>query len=118
MATTLPDTPPQLVSAGASSATEVQVIFSEPLDQTTAETAAHYQIDNGVTVSGASLTADANIVVLATSSLSTGITYTLTVNNVTDTAGNPIAANSQTSFEYTEYTYLSVSYTHLTLPTN
>ena len=37
-------------------------------------------------------------VTLATSAQSRGTTYTLTVNQVTDEAGNPIAANSQMSF--------------------
>ena len=97
-----PDTtPPQISSVEATGAgTQVSVVFSEGVEQTSAETASNYAIDNSVTVSSASLGADGRTVTLTTTPLALGITYTLTVNNVVDLASNPIAANSQAQFQY------------------
>ena len=97
-----PDTtPPQISSVEATGAgTQVSVVFSEGVEQTSAETASNYAIDNSVTVSSASLGADGRTVTLTTTPLALGITYTLTVNNVVDLASNPIAVNSQAQFQY------------------
>jgi chitodextrinase len=101
-----PDTTaPSLLLAQADDAWTVSVTFSEVLDEASAETATNYTIDNGVSVTLATLAADGKSVVLDTSPLVEGVTHTLTVNNVADLAGNPIAANSQTQFTFvTVYT--------------
>ncbi|MFH1745915.1 MAG: Ig-like domain-containing protein [Planctomycetota bacterium] len=78
----------------------VVVTFTEPLEQTTAETSANYAIDHGVNVSSATLEPDRITVTLITSTLQPDITYTLTVNNVKDLAGNPIDPNSTASFAH------------------
>jgi hypothetical protein len=94
-------TPPTLVSASGSVTFDtVTVAFSEPVDPTTAQTTANYQISGGLTVSAAVLGAapNDNVVVLTTSKQAEGATLTLTVNNVKDAAGNAIAANSQIQF--------------------
>ena len=92
-------------AAGTRPLTGVRVWFSEPLDQASAQTAANYQIWDGVTVTSATLSAPPgnpgdNIVILATSAQTPGRTYTLTVNNVKDQAapGNPVAAGSTVQF--------------------
>ncbi len=101
---TADDVPPTLVSASGSAAfTTVRVVFSEPLDQTSAETAANYTLSGGVTVSGAALAAEAgtdgdHIVVLTTSRQAEGTDLTLTVSNVEDANGVSIAANSTIDF--------------------
>ena len=96
-----PDTdPPQLVAADAGSPTEVTISYSEPVEQTSAETAGNYAIDQGVTVSAAALALNGRDVVLTVSPLVEGVEHTLTVSNVTDTAGNSIAAGSQTAFSF------------------
>ena len=97
-----PDTtPPEISSVEAVGApTQVVVAFSEGVEQVSAEAASNYAIDNGVTVSAASLGADGRTVALTTTPLTQGIAYTLTVNNVVDLASNPIAANSQAQFQY------------------
>lgn len=99
-----PDTTPPVISAVESEgpSTEVAVNFSERLEPTSAETAANYTIDNGVTVSAASLDASARVVTLTVTPLSTGIAYTLTVNNVVDLSSNPIAPNSQAAFDHVD----------------
>lgn len=97
-----PDTTLPSISSVESegSPAEVVVNFSERVEQTSAESAANYVIDNGVTVSAASLDASARAVTLTVTPLSTGISYTLTVNNVIDLSSNPIAPNSQGTFQH------------------
>ena len=91
-------TAPQLTSAEAPDDTSVQVVYSEPVDQTTAETTGNYTLDGGATVSAAALGIERRSVMLTTSVLSPGAIYTVTVNSVTDNTGNTIAANSQQQF--------------------
>jgi len=95
-------TPPTLDAVLATSATAVEVVFSEPVEETSAETLSNYAIDQEVTVLSAALQGDTQTVVLTVSTLSQGVTYTLTVNNVTDRAStpNPIAPETQQTFEY------------------
>jgi hypothetical protein len=88
-------TPPALVSAtrGAQVQTSVTVVFSLPVGPS-ATNAANYTINNGATVSAATLVNPTNVV-LTTSALAAGQHYTLTVNGLSDWAGNNVAANSQ-----------------------
>ncbi|MBU1936563.1 lamin tail domain-containing protein, partial [bacterium] len=94
--------PPTISNAAAVSATQVNVLFSEDVDQTTAETTTNYSIDNGIGTPSAAVRDAGNnaLVHLTVSTLSTGITYTITINNVEDLAGNPILPNSQATFEF------------------
>lgn len=98
--------PPTLASAsGTETFTTVRVVFSEPLDEASAETAGNYDLSGGVTVSAAALAAEAgtagdDTVILTTSRQPEGTVLTLTVNNVQDAAGNnAIAANSTIDFK-------------------
>jgi len=91
-------TAPQLTSAKALDELNVQVAYSEPVDQITAENTANYTLDGGATVSAAALGIERRSVILTTSALSPGATYTVTVNGVTDNTGNTIAPNSQEQF--------------------
>jgi hypothetical protein len=88
---------PLLVSATRSylDATTVNVVFSEPLLAATATNLSNYALDNGGTISGATLNADEMTVVLTTSPLYNDVTHTLTVNNVEGTNGAPILPGSQ-----------------------
>lgn len=92
--------PPVIASTQALDAVSVRVEFAEPVDQTSAENAANYAIDQGVTVNNAVLQADGQSVVLTTSPLLSGLTYLLTINNVLDLAGHFIATDSQDVFTY------------------
>ena len=89
-------TPPTLAIALRSfkSSTKVLVSFSEPVSAATANTAANYKIDNGITVSAAAITSSAKTVELTTAALAAGTTYQLTVSGVQDIFGNPISASS------------------------
>ena len=111
--TDVDQTPPSIVEASAvGKATTVTVLFSEPLEKASAEQAANYTIDNGITVSGASLGSDNRTVSLTTSTLSRGTGYVLTVSNIKDRASTPnsIPAGTQASFEFLPYTSGTVVY--------
>lgn len=68
------------------SQTNVIVIFSDVLDPATATTVGNYSLDNGANVLSAAI-GGSNEVVLATSVLNPGTSYTLTVQNVNDYYG-------------------------------
>ena len=88
------------VSGGKSpSVSYVTVVFSEPVTADTAGNAGNYHLDKGATVTAAVI-ASPDSVSLATSDLTSGTTYTLTVSGVKDVsnAGNTIAANSTATF--------------------
>lgn len=101
LSVTADTTPPTLVTAeGSLDFTHVIVTFSESVSAATAQVMGNYQIP-GLTISAAVINpTDDRKVNLTTSRQGEGATYTLTVNNVKDTAtaGNTIAANSQFTF--------------------
>jgi len=90
-------TPPTLVSTNATSSTTVNLVFSEKISQETAEVVGNYIIDE-LTVLNAHLQTDSITVTLTTAEQTEGETYTITVNNVEDLAGNPIESNSTIDF--------------------
>ena len=84
---------------------EVLVYFSEPVNPASANVAANYQIDNGITVTGAALDSqDPTLVRLNTSGLTVAQTYNLTVNTVADLSGNAVPAGIQRAFTSQSYT--------------
>ncbi len=95
-------TRPTIVSAIATIATQVDVLFSENVDQTTAETESNYSIDGGIGNPSLATRDGTNnaLVHLTVSTLTAYTTYTLTVNNVEDLAGNTILPNSTKQFVY------------------
>jgi len=100
---TLQDDPLGIVSAWAiGNPAEVAVLFNRPVATATANVAGNYQINNGIAVFSATVGRDGQTVKLATSTLSTGPVYRVTVNNVTDLAEPPkvIPANSSYLFQY------------------
>jgi hypothetical protein len=93
--------PPNLLSVKAIDSTLVELTFDEALDSISAKAPFNYVLNNGYeNPSSVKTTADASKYILALSKgLSTG-TYTLTVANVKDKAGNTIASNNTASFSY------------------
>lgn len=77
--------PPRLVSATLSNSTSLVINFSEQLNSSTAQNINNYSISDGISVSNAALSFTQ--VTLTTSTPISG-TYTVTVSNVTDLAGN------------------------------
>ncbi len=96
-------TPPTISDVYATSSTTVIVDFSEDVDQTTSETEGNYSIDNGIgnpSLAVRGVSGDNSKVTLTVSALTSGTTYTITINNVEDLNGNKIADNSQDTFQY------------------
>jgi hypothetical protein len=96
---------PHALGCAQSSQTSVEVTFSEPVLPATALNLVNFALTGGVQLTAVSpgLT---RITVLATSAMTYGLTYTLTVNRVADLAGTPnvIAPNSQAVFVASEFT--------------
>lgn len=88
--------PPQIVSAGLQDSVTLQIIFTEPLEQISAQDISNYSISNGIQVLGASLSGSE--VTLSTTIHTTG-QYTITADNIKDLAGNKISSNN--SIQYT-----------------
>ncbi|SNT41045.1 Lamin Tail Domain, partial [Ekhidna lutea] len=98
-----PDTtPPSINSISVISATELEVTFDETLEETSAETAANYTVDGGITVNTAARDESDNALVhLTVGTLPSGEIRTLTVNGVEDLSGNAVI-NATIDFEYIE----------------
>jgi len=94
---------PKILSANATSGTVLTVMFSEPVEQNSAETVANYRLDPDEEVTAAVLDNDAQTVRLTVNELVEDTAYTLIVSNVKDRAFTPnvIAPMSSFSFTYT-----------------
>lgn len=93
--TVLSDTnPPSVLSASSYDGMTIQVVFDELMDVNTSSDAQNYAVNSGaVIVSGAQLNPDGQIVTLSLGGPVTG-TFTVVMNLVQDSAGNPIAPNT------------------------
>ncbi len=92
--TSIDNSAPLVESVKAPSATIVEVKFSEYIDQTTAENIGNYAINNGITITNAVLQPNNQTVALTTSTLNTGTSYSITVSNVENEAGIPVATGN------------------------
>ncbi len=73
----------------------VYVYFTAPVEETSAENPANYMLSGGVSVLSATLdAADPKLVHLATTAMTPGTEYLLTVSGVQDTVGNPMPPDS------------------------
>lgn len=96
---------PRLAGVWNEGPTRVAVKFNEAVDPVTGLVPAHYQLDRGVAVREALAGRDSQTVLLTTTALTYGETYTLSVSNVTDLAvpPNAIASDARLSFVASEY---------------
>ncbi len=95
-------TPPSLVSATATSSTTVDLLFNEPIDAATSQAAGNYTINTGpgiVTTATRDAVNFKLVHLTVANALVSGNTYTVTVNNVQDLAGNALST-SGISFSY------------------
>ena len=86
VATPVDSTPPTIARIESSDPRKVVLTFSKPVERSSAEAAANYAIDQGARILSASLGEDRATVTLATSPLSAGMTYAISVSNVKDRA--------------------------------
>ena len=80
----------RMVTGEASDPNTIMAHFTETLDSLSAITVSNYTLDNGATIDSAIYQSGWEYVVLKTSALTAGTEYTLTINGVTDAAGNAI----------------------------
>ena len=93
------DTIPPAIRAIAAGSSQITVMFSEPLDATSANNVAHYALSGGAIVASAVINpSDSKQVTLTTAApLTFGTIYALTVNGVADIFGNA----TQTTVSFT-----------------
>jgi len=101
----LPDTqPPVLLSATPVSATEIDVVFDEPLDEMTATEPSNFSINNGIGTPVAAFLDDVDKTLVHLSLAAPLVSlsdYVLTVNGIADLNGNTGTAQ-QASFSFIE----------------
>lgn len=84
------NTPPSVASVAIISAKVWEVRFTEPLDETSAENTANYQILPALTIDSIKYNAANNSVLLYQSGMSDGVDYQLIVSNVADANNNTL----------------------------
>jgi len=105
-------TKPQLQSVSSLNDRTVEVIFSEPVDEDSAENENNYRFNNSLRVQKADLTSDRKVI-LTTSDQQDGWSFELTVRNVKDKAGNAIDSVTRSfSSDYVKPTVTSVQVTN------
>ncbi len=94
-------TPPTVTEAVAQSSSSILVVFSEPLDITSAETLGNYTLNQGGSVLSATFdSVTSNRVILLTSQLTEALEYTLVVDGVEDLSSNAVANSSNSVIYY------------------
>ena len=109
--TVVPDTTaPVLLSGVNLGAGRIQLQFSEPMDPISAASVGNFTVNNGVTVSGASVGTDPRTILLTVSPLTFAQNYTVTVRGLRDRARTPntVAAESSLSFLALEFVSQSI----------
>jgi hypothetical protein len=91
--------PPELIDVNVLANTQIDVIFSEPLDQASAQDVTNYTISDGIEVTLATLDANRTVVHLLTTAHPLGESYLLTVAGLQDLNGNPVAEGSAKSYQ-------------------
>jgi len=105
--TVLADTnPPTILSVVSLGLTNVQITYSKVVEAASATNAGNYVFTNGLAVTGATLKADNQTVVLTTAPLTYGSNYWIVINHVRDRAATPntIATNTTVTFPALPYT--------------
>lgn len=92
------DPRPPSISSVFGTTNKVFIAFSKRLLETSATNRANYSISGGIIIHSATLDADLKTVTLNTSFMAVSQTNTLTVNNVADLEGTPVAPNTQVQF--------------------
>jgi hypothetical protein len=94
-------TPPNLVSASAISANQVDVLFDEAVSNLSSENVSNYSLSPAISISNVildNLNPSLAHLTLGTN-LTNGTNYTLTTNNIADLSGN-VSASQSTNFQY------------------
>jgi regulation of enolase protein 1 (concanavalin A-like superfamily) len=89
---------PVLISASSATNGAVTVVFSEPVEEASAGTAANYSLSGGAVVNAATLAGDGRTVTLATTGLTGGNTYSLAAIGVRDLSAAQNPSNTAATF--------------------
>lgn len=85
-------TPPNLLTAEALSANEIEVVFDEPLGAEMAQNPANFSIDNGIgNPASAILVAPTMVWLELATPLASAVDYTLVANGIADANGNALS---------------------------
>jgi len=87
-------TAPELISASLLDSEKLEILFSEPIDTSSALSISNYSINNEISVLSGVVSNDQNKVTLNTTSHTPGQVYTITVSNIKDIAGNLISSQN------------------------
>ncbi len=95
-------TPPTIVSTTAINPTTIEVLFNEPLKQSNAENTSNYVINKGIGSPSTAVLdqASKSKVILTLANSLQADSYTITINNIEDIAGNVINPNSTSNFSF------------------
>ena len=93
---------PALEAAAATTGTVITLRFNEPMQAPTVNATGNYGLSGGVSVTNAELADDQVTVILRVTAMTANQPYMLTVSNLTDLAGNSVAAGTQVTVTYTE----------------
>ncbi|MDZ7290150.1 MAG: fibronectin type III domain-containing protein [candidate division KSB1 bacterium] len=93
-------TPPSVISVQISDRNTVEIVFSETVSISSAQDKSNYVIDNGITITSATLQPDNRTVKLVTSSHEFDKTYRLTIQKIADRATVPNVMTQAVSFNY------------------
>lgn len=99
----IPDTaPPFIISVTATGTNTADVLFNEPIDNTSGQAAAHYVVNNTIGAATATVDAANNALVHLSfsNSFADGSNNSLTVNAVQDANGNTLSNGTATFFFY------------------
>ncbi|MCD4654741.1 hypothetical protein K8T06_12515, partial [bacterium] len=99
-------TPPAIDSVSAEFyCDKVVVVYSENIEEASAENTSNYTLTGGITISNAALEPDLRMVILTVGAMTADTEYTLTVNNVRDRAWTPntIPPDTQMDFRFNPY---------------
>jgi hypothetical protein len=81
-----PDQLPPAIETVAGSDEKIRVVFSEPVERSSAENIGNYSIGNNVSINTATLINDQRTVILTPSDMTDGLEYMLFVKNIKDKA--------------------------------
>lgn len=93
--TVLSDFLPPAITNISAGATGITVMFSKPVDATSATKLANYAVSGGITLGSAVETAPNQVLLTATAPLTVGTVYNLAIHGVMDLFGNVAAASGQ-----------------------
>lgn len=96
-------TPPEPLSVSAVSADSLVILFSEPLQELSAQTTTNYAVDNGIGTPRMAILNENNaaeVLLSLDTSLQSGIDYEVSISGITDVVGNTMTVSVSLPFTF------------------